>query len=224
MEYQETQYFLNNPKVLFKNYLSFFPSNKMSIIENLNAIVRFGVYTSIILAMYHRKLNYLFISIIPIIVTFIIYYSLDLEKFEESTFDVNLEELKNKKYVLPTLNNPMMNVMLNEYIDNPDRDPAYPVGDTSKESYYVKKDMENKLNFNLFRDVGDIYNKEHGQGRFYTMPSTTIPNDFKKYKEYMTKNSQKGCKENRFQCMKYNDLRKQKHYVYEYEKNAINLR
>ncbi len=220
----EVQFWVNNPKVLLKNYINFFPSSKMSVIENLNAIVRFGVYVSIILSMYQRNPRYLFISIIPLIITYTLYNILDLEKFEETKYDIDMTELKDKDFILPTLNNPMMNVLLNEYADDPNRNPAYPVNDLSKEGYYVKKDMENKLNFNLFRDVSDIYNKEHGQGRFYTMPSTTIPNDFQKYKDYMMDGGRKSCKEDRFNCMKYNDLRKQKHYISEFEKNTVNLR
>jgi len=219
------KYWLDDLRVLYKNPLSFFPSKNNDIIENLNSIVRFGIYASILMSLYHKKGSYLFLSIIGFVVSYALfmYYDISLEKF-----DNELRNIKNSKYTLPSLNNPMMNVLLNEYQDNPNRNPAYPVSDTSKEAYLVKKDMEEKLNFNLIRDVSDIYNNKHNQGRFYTMPNTTIPSDLNKYLDYVyRKDTQPSCKENNFYCGKMGDeliTTASSPYIFTYEENLKNLR
>ena len=41
----------------------------------------------------------------------------------------------------------------------------------------IQKDIEDKFGYNLYRDVGDLYGKSNSQREFYTMPSTTIPNN-----------------------------------------------
>ncbi len=218
------KFWLNDISVLPKNYLNFFPNENNTNIENLNAITRLGIYTSILLSMYHRNSKYLFLSVIVYSITFFIYQYYDLENFENNDYGIDMEELQNKGYTLPTLNNPMMNVMLTDYTENPYRGPAYPVGDASKESYFVKRDMENKLNYNLTRDTGDIYNNKYGQMNYYTMPSQTIPNDRKKLTDFLSKDMQPSCKENRYYCERYRDLRNNSPYVFQNEKLKENLR
>jgi hypothetical protein len=223
-------FWIDDISVLYKNknYLKFFPSTNYSDIENLNSIARFGIYSSILLSIYNRNVKYLFLYLIPMLITVGIYlfFDINIEKFSNELENTN-------EYTLPTLNNPMMNVMIGEYAQNDPEDSgiietrkeAYPVSDNSKEAYYVKKDMENKLNFNLFRDVGDIYNNKHGQRSFYTMPSTTVPNDLNAYLDFVyKKDAQASCKENRFNCMKYDNLKNRSHYTFQHEKNLKNLR
>ena len=41
----------------------------------------------------------------------------------------------------------------------------------------IQKDIEDKFGYNLYRDVGDLYGKSNSQREYYTMPSTTVPNN-----------------------------------------------
>ena len=66
---------------------------------------------------------------------------------------------------MPSLDNTMGNVTMNEFIDDPSRPPAawYPAVRSE-----VQKDWEQIHPFERVRDA---------ERNFYTMPSTTIPND-----------------------------------------------
>ena len=76
------------------------------------------------------------------------------------------------KLQLPTESNPFMNVLLNDYIENPDKKPAADV-----DNPHVRKEIERHFNQGLNRDIDDIWQKENSQRQYYTTPSTTIPND-----------------------------------------------
>lgn len=208
------EFWLDNLSVLYTHYLKFVPNSDNNEIENLNSIVRFGIYSSILLAIYNRNAKYLFLFIIPFILTYILYLYLDLESSIENFNNTLNAQVDTDKYTLPTLNNPMMNVMVNEYTKSKDdidyetdRKEAYPVNDNSEEAYYVKKDMENKLNFNVFKDISDIYNNKHSQRNFYTMPNTTVPNDLNKFLDFVyDKEKRPICKNNRYYCNIYNSM------------------
>ncbi len=194
-------FWANNLQILVSDYTAFLPDSKLNEIENLNAITRFGIYSSIILAMYHKNINYLFLMSIFFIFTYLMYIYLGLEDYEN--INLNIKELE-KTYTLPTLNNPMMNILPGDNINKP---PAYPINENSEEAYYIKKDMENKLNFNVFSGRDDIYNNKHSQREFYTLPVTTIPNDREKFIDFVYKNNVKPlCKENKSYCLKDPEL------------------
>ena len=75
--------------------------------------------------------------------------------------------------VKPTQNNPFMNVLLTDYIKDPQRGPACP----SYNNPAVKKEIEKDFSYNLYQGADDVYNKRNSQREFYTNPGTTIPND-----------------------------------------------
>lgn len=207
-------FWVNNTEILISDWSSFFPDSKLNEIDNLNTLVRFGIYSSLLLALYHGNMNYLFLMIIPLVFSYVLYMYLGLEKFENINISDYIDNLENN-YTLPTLNNPMMNILPG---DSPDKPPAYPINENSEEAYIIKKDMENKLNFNVFSGIEDIYNNKHSQREFYTMPVTTVPNDREKFIDFVYKNDYKPtCKENRFYCLKDPDIKPDSLFLYNNE-------
>lgn len=79
------------------------------------------------------------------------------------------EESKNK--IEPTVENPFMNINL----ITDDKTKEAPLPSWNNDS--IQQKIEDKFNYNLYRDVGDLYGKSNSQREFYTMPSTTIPNN-----------------------------------------------
>jgi len=77
----------------------------------------------------------------------------------------------NTRIIEPTVNKPFMNINL---ITD---DKTKPMAEPSWNNDDVKKEIEDKFGYNLYRDVGDLYGKSNSQREFYTMPSTTIPNN-----------------------------------------------
>lgn len=221
-----SEFWLKNPKVLLDDYLIFFPHKDLSIIENLNAIIRFSIYTSLVLSLYHRNTNYMILSLISFVITYIIYYTLDLfdSDIRLNKYGIDTSLLEKENYTLPTLNNPVMNVQVTDYnTKNRINKGAYPINDNSVEAHYVKKDMQSKLNRGVFRDVSDIYNNKHSQRQFMPMPNTNVPNDMNKFRDFLFKDMPESCKENRFNCMRFDDPRRNTSGLNKIKNNDLNI-
>ena len=194
--------------ILAKNRLTeFYPSLKMNIEEKLNAIVRLCLYLSIILLLYSKKYYYLFVFLISLLITYLIHKTVSQEK----NFKNNKENFKNKSsyqhnYVEPTINNPFMNVELNDYYGNQNRESIIK---TKLNNNELKKKIEDTFNYNLYRDFDDIFSKNNSQRQFYTTPITTIPNDQTTFSKWLYK-SPPTCKEGNLErCynINYNNLK-----------------
>ena len=155
------------------NLLIYVTTSDMVYIEKLNTILRLSMYISILLFAVLNDRRAFFLVIIVAIITYILY---SVENNQEEYIDIDYDRVINKekyteeKCTKPTIENPFMNVMMNEYQDNPKRGKACDV-DQVKE--YVDDYFENTL----YRSVDDIYNKDSSTRQYYTMPNTNIPND-----------------------------------------------
>lgn len=163
------------PSILFSldKITNFFPSEISSYSEKMNSIVRFSIYLSIILVIIKQNYLYLYIFIITALVTFLLY------KNNQQQTDLT-ENYEHSKCTEPTQNNPFMNVLLTDYKDNPNRKSCVINNQT-------KKKMSKNFNHNLYKDVSDVYEKSNSQRQYYTMPSTTIPNDQTSFAKWLYK-------------------------------------
>ncbi len=193
----------DSPSILLQyNRLSeFFPIAEMTLIEKLNAIMRLTIYVGVILFLATQKYPYLFIPIVAGVITISIY------QYKDSNFELfnssikgdiknqnNEKILKEKKCIKPTYNNPFMNY--NIITDFPRREPACPSWNNDK----VKEDIEDKFHYNLYRDVSDMYGKSNSQRQYYTMPSTTNPNNQTMFAKWCF-NTGPTCKEDTIRCV-----------------------
>ena len=104
------------------------------------------------------------------------------------------KKLENGDETEPTTNNPFMNINL--ITDKRDKPKAVDYYDNKE----IKKDVTNRFNFNLYRDVSDLYNKNNSQREYYTMPSTTIPNEQTSFAKWCYR-SPPTCKEDTIRCV-----------------------
>ena len=103
--------------------------------------------------------------------------------------------------VKPTQNNPYMNFLLTDYTENPDRPIACnTAAETEEELYEVNRDID------LYRDVDDLFEKKNSQRQFYTMPSTSNPNDQKAFAEWLY-GVPETCKTDQTYCLRYDKLK-----------------
>ena len=154
-----TEFWLNDIKVLYenKNYLIFFPHVKYTFNENLNAIVRLAFYYSLLCFIYTHNMDSFVPFVVICVITLILYKTSDyVEPFE----------LKTKKKRQSTKNNPMMNLSISDY-GNGER------GIANTEDINIEENLVS----DLYKDVGDLSNKQFFERNFYTMPVTTVPND-----------------------------------------------
>ena len=205
-EAQEKNYgdnfWYNNYKILFtrENLTKFLPTVEMTNIEKLNSIMRLGIYLGIALFLFTNQSEYLLIIVLVALFTYFIYkYQQDkIELFFNSIDNSNFNKIQkslmvNDSEVKPTVHNPMMNINL---ITDDKTKEAAPNSWNNEE---VKEEIEDKYNYNLYRDVGDLYGKSNGQRQFYTMPSTTIPNNQTSFAKWCYSTGP-TCKETSIYC------------------------
>jgi hypothetical protein len=178
------------------NYLlDIVPTEKMTLTVKLNALFRFSIYASIILYALSNNVKSFLISALFAGITIAIYNSnranYDREGYNDAETDVDRKfdiDTVKQHYTVPTKQNPFMNVLMNEYTDNPKR----------KKAIYndaIKKEVDKYFNEDLYRSIDDIYQKNASDRQYYTMPSTVIPNDQDKFANWLYGIDGKTCKE-----------------------------
>lgn len=196
-------FWMDDYKILFykEKLTDFFPAIHMTLIEKLNAIFRMSIYLSILLYLLSGNYLYLYIMIIVGLFTCFIYYTQkdNLELYFNS--DKNDTDNLIQKTVIedakidikPNVENPFMNINL--ITDNKEKEVAPPSWNNDK----IKEDIEDKFGYNLYRDVGDLYGKSNSQRQYYTMPSTTIPNNQTSFAKWCYSTGP-TCKESSIYC------------------------
>lgn len=193
--------------------VEFFPTKDQTREEKINAILRFGIYTGVILSVYHSDASYMYITLGIALFSYIVYKMKSntntnvpvVEGMDNGAFEGGNLPVTN--CTRPTLDNPFMNVTMKDYLNvNSDgqikeRLPACDANDGK-----IKREADDAFNNNLYRDVNDLFGKFNSQRQFYTMPSTTIPNNQGEFANWLYK-SPKTCKEDSDYCYRYEDLR-----------------
>jgi hypothetical protein len=200
------RFWTDDYKILFdKDRLSiFFPTMNMSLIEKLNSIMRMSIYLSLALYIFTSNYLYLYIMIIVGALTYFIYtyqynnVNLYLNSMTDSNYNLVQKNLIETKETFdnsrkPTVNNPFMNINL--ITEDPTQKQAPP----SWNDEPLQEQIENKFNYNLYRDVGDLYGKSNSQRQYYTAPSTTIPNNQTAFAKWCF-NTGPTCKEKSLYC------------------------
>jgi len=192
-------FWLNDPNAFVFNserYGIFIPEKSMTLEEQLNAAFRFSLIFSImVIIIKHDIQAILFATGVGIMTIFIYKRHEKQQKDKKELF----KELNVKKdpyqgaRLLPTKENPFMNVKLTDYKYFPNRPPA---SDVTKEE--TKKLMKKYYNDTVFKDVDDIFDRNVSERQFYTMPSTTIPNDQKQFAELLYGQMNENPRKQRF--------------------------
>ena len=183
----DNKFWIYNLRILFKNnfWLKFVPTKNMTQIEKLNAIARYFIYLSIILYLYKENSIYIIFGIGGLILTIYLYKNIIKESFSESC-------------TKPTYNNPYMNVLPTEY--NLKKPPPCKINTEEQ-----IKDFNQKKNFNLYKNVSDIFEKENFN-RHFTVPTTDYINNQTKFAKWLYSNDT-TCKDDLTKCI-HKDLRR----------------
>lgn len=188
--------------ILFKydRLSEFFISPSQTKIEKLNSIARFGIYLSIILALYHKNYKYLALCIITFLITYFLYYSSEkftmIKQNSKTTEPYNYE---NPEPIKSTINNPFMN---RNPLDNPARQPEKDSTEYTPESLEQKAKIEENFAYNLYTQVGDdIYGKENSQRQFYTVPDNGLAPGSHDHAQWLYGSDYtSNCKLNNYAC------------------------
>ena len=207
-------------------FLKILPESSMTYPEKINSLVRLSIYFGLILSLFYSNYLYLYIPIITMVATYFLYiFRLDqLENIRKQQGpNAKLSEIPNKKLSelgytpsdinsmkeedfknllniktcsKPSTNNPFMNPLV---YDSRTRDMGC---DSVKPE--IQEQIEYEYNKYCIKDISDIYNHNSGRRQFYTMPSTTYPNNQGAFANWLYKTSA-SCKEgNGAQCVANN--------------------
>lgn len=189
--------------ILFEPVL--IPSDDMQIDEKLNAVTRLIMFICIIIALLLQDIKFILLMIILVLGLIVLYkYQDNLYKVTDNFLnEKNLKVVDKKICKKPTKNNPFMNPMMSDKLENQDYSacPSYtkPISDEVDELYDTS----------MYTNVDDIYNRNTGIRQFYTVPGNKIPNEQTVFANWLY-NRGKSCKENNgIRCYDnlYRDLR-----------------
>jgi hypothetical protein len=214
-----------NPNILLNNdfLFEFFPVENMSFEQKLNAITRTIILLSLVTFFYTQSVRILFIGAVCIFFIFMLHKSkaADAKEIEEKKKGEGFEDTPAKQlykttdtmnvFQKPDSSNPFGNVLVTDYINNPQRKPAPPsfnenvnleIIEQAKEFVRKSNPDQPDITEKLFKDLGDEYVFEQSLRPFTSNPSTTIPNDQQSFSEFCY-GSMVSCKEgNAFACAK----------------------
>ena len=199
----QSTFWLNDPTILFnKNSVGqVWPIRNMSANEKLNAITRLVILLTILGYLVTGNLRVIVTGVVTIVAVAVLKYLKKDDDLKDtvskaakegfSTLDRNtLEKLRLKK---PTEKNPMMNVLLPQIQDEPNRPAAAPafnpnvIEDINKKTQeMVVNNFDNKkgIDERLFKDLGDSFQFDRSMIQFNSTANTTIPNDQKSFAEF----------------------------------------
>lgn len=221
-----------NPNVLLNNefMFEFFPVEKMSFEQKLNAISRTVILLSLMTFLYTKSVRILIIGGISLFFIFMLHKSKkvendEIQKKKEGFYEIMKDDPNRSPadpfksadlsnvFREPDSANPFGNVLVTDYIYDPKRKPAPPAFNQRVNEDIIEKAKEVVRNANpdqpditekLFTDLGDQYVFEQSLRPFHSTASTTIPNDQQSFSEFCY-GSMVSCKEgNGFACAKNN--------------------
>ncbi len=162
---------ISNPSILWnKDHIyEIIPTDSMSYDEKFNAITRLIILVTLLFFFFKLTFMVIFIGIICILVVQYFYKKEGFTTLYERTITPS------PNATMPTVENPLMNVLMTEYTDDPTRKeaaPSYLPAIDKKIIQSVKQQTKLDLYQNKFSD----YQLDQSMRNFYTTANSTIPN------------------------------------------------
>jgi hypothetical protein len=145
----------------------FWPTSFQSAKDRVAATTRFVVYAMSILYLIKRDARILALGILVLAVLYFLYTNNQIPdgKIRPAQTEGRAPYWARDAVTMPTIDNPMGNVLMTDYVDDPDRPPA---------AWSASVEPQNEAVWDF---IHPFENKKEAQRNFYTPPSTTIPND-----------------------------------------------
>jgi hypothetical protein len=183
----------------------------------LNSLTRFGLYLSLVMAILYSTPVYLGLGVGIAILAVAAFYgmkqsgilregfttivtptlessdqgaALQLVGGEDVANRVSADVIGIEDRSLPTGPNPFMNMLVNEIKSNPNKPPAATV-DTPE----MARTFSDQFQTRMYGDPTDVFQHSQNQRTWYTMPSTSIPNDGDSFQNWLFRVPGRTCKE-----------------------------
>ena len=189
-----TTFWLQNPNILFRSdeISHIWPSADMSFEAKLNAITRLVIVLTILGYLITKNSKIMLSGLVTLGAIILLYKLKSAKKPKEGFSNAEMYTILKNDFTEPAVGNPVMNVLLTEIDDNPQRKEAAPAFNPIVEANMNKKTKQFIINNfkdpaieeRLFNDLGDNFTFDQSMRAFNANPSTTIPNDQKAFTEY----------------------------------------
>jgi hypothetical protein len=195
---QRELFWLNDPANFFVKWHKFLPTNDMTVPEALNAVVRFTVYSAVVVAIVARRTDYLLlIPLVMLASIFLVRLFPKTQMIQETFGNVGGKTTSSSggTPATPTADNPFMNVLFTDYVDNPERVAAPPDVTSAALDSSIREAFSKTSD--LFMDTSDTYGLMESSRHWVTQAATTIPNDLEGFQAFLNKDnvSRKGKSE-----------------------------
>lgn len=192
-------FWLNNPAILFdKNAITqLWPLESMTREQKINAITRLVIILTLVGFLFLNNIKILVTGIIAILILLFTYYILNkntnLNKVKETFSNEDIYKKVKHNFTNPSVINPVMNILLPEIQDNPNRLEAAPsynnavknsINEETKNFIVGNFDNNENIKKNLFDDQGDNFEFEQSMRQFYTTANTRVPNNQKEFARF----------------------------------------
>lgn len=158
------------------NVVKFIPDASMARAEQLNALMRFALYFSVLLMVVRRSLTPALLFLSVGVLTWGMNEAHEASETQRERMleqqDIALDQRTGRLCTKPTLHNPFMNVLSTDVVTRPKRPSACNVMRSD-----VQTNVEALFAHNLYRDTDDPLARNTSSRQFYTMPVTDIPGD-----------------------------------------------
>jgi hypothetical protein len=169
----------NDPKELFRSdkILQFWPTPNQDVTTRINATTRFVLYASCIIYIIKRDPRVFVLAGMVLFVIFVLYKK-NMVAIPEPRPMVSLDQPYSygDSCQRPTFDNPMGNVLLSDYIDQPNRPQAC---DYSSVRGKVKRFLDDTIPYDAGRSRSAMpeFQRNAAARQFVTTSATTIPGD-----------------------------------------------
>ena len=144
---------------------------KFDLNRKLNSLLSLSIFYAIVVYLFNKNTKSLMIPIGVGIFTVIISKNLKVNNITENIIKLHNDGINDGFLIdeigegcrIPEKNNPFMNPTI--YGDNNSKKPCL-----SYNNKGIQRDIEEKFNEELYRDVNDIFGKNNSQRQFYTVP------------------------------------------------------
>jgi hypothetical protein len=173
----DTNVWFNDPAQLFKSdrILSFWPTASQDPETRINAATRFILYAACVIYLIKRDIRVFALAAMVLFVIFILYRN-GMVKQPYARPVVSLDQSYNPTCQRPTFDNPMGNVLLSDYVDQPNRPPACDYSTVRKQ---VKHYLDDTIPYDAGRSRSAMpeFQKNAAARQFVTTSASTIPGD-----------------------------------------------
>jgi hypothetical protein len=173
----DTNVWFNDPTQLFKSdrILSFWPTSQQDPATRINATARFVIYAACIIYLIKRDPRVFALAAMVLFVIFILYKN-GMVKHPEVRPMHSYDQSYNPSCQRPTFDNPMGNVLLSDYIDQPNRPPACDYSTVRNE---VKYHLDDTIPYDggRSRTAMPEFQRNAAARQFVSTSASTIPGD-----------------------------------------------